>query len=79
MIGREDEDSVERSRCMGMGMGLGMALFAPIGIIIALVTDTFGLLGIGPAMGVAVGVAIGEGLYQRRISKRRQGDDDESH
>ncbi len=55
----------EKERCMGMGMALGMAMFAPIGIALWIVTGNPGLIGVGPAMGISIGVAIGEHLYKR--------------
>ena len=51
---------------MAIGLAIGMPSFALIGFILCIATDTPGLLGVGPAMGVAVGIAIGEGLRQRR-------------
>jgi len=57
---------------MGLGMAIGMIIFAPLGIILAIATDTPGLLGIGPAMGVGVGVALGEGLYQRSLRNHKE-------
>ena len=50
---------------MGQGMAIGMAMFAPLGIVLSIVTDNPGLLGIGPALGVSIGIAIGEYLYKR--------------
>lgn len=50
---------------MGLGMALGMAMFAPLGIVLSLVTDNPGLIGVGPAIGISIGVAIGEHLYKR--------------
>ncbi|HEY45931.1 MAG: hypothetical protein AMJ88_03680 [Anaerolineae bacterium SM23_ 63] len=55
----------EKERCMGLGMALGLAMFAPIGIVLSIVTDNPGLLGVGPAIGTSIGVAIGEHLYKR--------------
>ena len=51
---------------MAIGLAIGLPSFALIGFILCIATDTPGLLGVGPAMGVAVGIAIGEGLRQRR-------------
>ena len=55
----------ERERCMGLGMVLGLAMFAPIGIVLSILTDNPGLIGIGPAIGISIGVALGEHLYKR--------------
>ena len=58
--------NTEKERYMAIGLAIGMPSFALIGFILCIATDTLGLLGVGPAMGVAVGIAIGEGLRQRR-------------
>ena len=50
---------------MGQGMAIGMAMFAPLGIVVSIVTDNPGLLGIGPALGISFGIAIGKYLYER--------------
>jgi hypothetical protein len=50
---------------MAIGMAIGMPIFALAGLILCIATDNFGLLGVGPALGLAMGIAIGEGLYQR--------------
>jgi hypothetical protein len=47
-------------------MAIGLPIFGLLGIALCLATDTPGLLGVGPAIGLAMGIAIGEGLYQRR-------------
>ena len=57
--------NVQRQRYMAMGLAIGMPSFALIGFALCIATDTLGLLGMCPAMGLAVGIAIGEGLYQR--------------
>ena len=51
-------------------IGIGMALFAGVGVVIASVTDTPGLIGIGPAIGVAFGTSVGTALEARY---RREG------
>lgn len=51
-------------------IGVGMALFAGVGVVIATVTDTPGLIGIGPAVGVAFGTSVGMALEARY---RREG------
>jgi hypothetical protein len=56
----------ERDRYIGIGMLIGMPIFALAGFILCLATDNPGLLGVGPAVGLAMGIAIGEGLYHRR-------------
>jgi len=45
-----------------MWMGIGIAIFSGLGIPLAIVTENFGLIGIGPAMGAAFGVVIGQSV-----------------
>jgi hypothetical protein len=73
MSSRNGNTTADKEHYMGIGMAIGLALFAPLGIVLSIVTDTPGLIGIGPGMGVAVGVAIGEGLYQRNERSRGNG------
>jgi hypothetical protein len=68
MSQQSNEPTKRKEHYMGQGMALGMAMFAPLGIVLSIVTDNYGLLGIGPAIGISIGVAIGEHLYKQ--SKR---------
>ena len=72
MFDNREGQSKEKSHYLGMGMAIGMIIFAPLGIILAIATDTPGLLGIGPAMGVGVGIALGEGLYRRSLPDQEE-------
>jgi hypothetical protein len=60
-----NDPTKQKQHYMGLGMAIGMAMFAPLGIVLSIVTDNPGLLGIGPAVGVSIGVAIGEHLHKR--------------
>jgi hypothetical protein len=68
MSQQTNDPTNQKEHYMGLGIAIGMAMFAPIGIVLSILTDNPGLLGIGPAVGVSTGVAIGEHLYKR--SKR---------
>ena len=72
MSKKRETQAKEKDHYVGLGMAIGMIAFAPLGIVLAIATGTFGLLGIGPAMGVAVGVALGEGLYQRSLRNHEE-------
>lgn len=57
--------NAERERYIAIGLAIGMPSFALIGFLLCIATDSPGLLGVGPAIGLAIGIAIGEGLYRR--------------
>ena len=50
---------------LGMWMGIGIAIFSGIGIPLSIVTENPGLIGIGPAIGVAFGLAIGQSIENK--------------
>lgn len=62
-------NNAERERYMAIGLAIGMPSFALIFFALCIATDNPGLLGVGPAIGLAVGVAIGEGLYRRSLQR----------
>jgi hypothetical protein len=49
----------------GMWMIIGIAIFSGIGIPLSIVTENPGLIGIGPALGVAFGLSIGAGIESK--------------
>ena len=63
----------ERDRYMAIGMTIGMPIFALAGFVLCIATDNPGLIGVGPAIGLAMGIAIGEGLYRR--SRQNEADE----
>jgi len=48
-----------------MWMGIGIAIFSGIGIPLSIVSENPGLIGIGPAIGVAFGLAVGSSIEAR--------------
>ncbi|MBW2974452.1 hypothetical protein KY366_01925 [Candidatus Woesearchaeota archaeon] len=50
---------------IGMWMGIGIALFSGLGIPLSIATKNPGLMGIGPAIGVAFGLSVGAGIEER--------------
>lgn len=49
----------------GMWMIIGIAIFSGLGIPLSIVTENPGLIGIGPALGVAFGLSIGAGIESK--------------
>lgn len=50
---------------VGLWIGICISIFSGFGIPLSIVTDNFGFIGIGPALGVAVGVAIGQSIENK--------------
>lgn len=50
---------------IGMWMAIGMLIFSGIGIPLSIATGNPGLIGIGPALGVAFGLSIGAGIEEK--------------
>ena len=46
----------------GIWMVLGLAVFSGVGIPLSVITENFGLIGIGPAIGISLGLAIGQSV-----------------
>ncbi|USN45436.1 MAG: hypothetical protein H6502_05295 [Candidatus Woesearchaeota archaeon] len=53
-----------------LGMGIGIAVFSGLGILLCTVTKNYGLIGVGPAVGVPIGLSIGQGI-EKKIQKNR--------
>lgn len=50
---------------IGLWMGIGITIFSGIGVPLSLVLKIPGLIGIGPAIGVAFGLAIGQSIESK--------------
>jgi len=48
-----------------MWMGIGGAIFAGLGTTLSALTENFGLIGIGPAIGIAFGLSIGQSIENK--------------
>ncbi|MBN2016851.1 MAG: hypothetical protein JW794_01755 [Candidatus Cloacimonetes bacterium] len=46
-------------------MALSVVIFSCIAIPLSIVSDKYGLIGIGPSIGVAIGLAIGQSIEQK--------------
>jgi hypothetical protein len=54
---------------VGMWMVIGIAVFSGLGVPLSVATGNYGLIGIGPAIGVAFGLALGE-LIESKYRKK---------
>ncbi len=58
----ENNKKYPEGHFVGMWMGIGTAIFSGLGIPLSIATGNAGLIGIGPALGVAFGLAIGSSI-----------------
>ena len=64
----EEEDknkTYPEGHFVGMWMGIGIAIFTGVGVPLSIATGNPGLIGIGPALGVAFGLAIGSSIEDK--------------
>ena len=59
---KENNRKYPEGHFVGMWMGIGIAIFSGLGIPLSITTGNTGLIGIGPALGVAFGLAIGSSI-----------------
>jgi hypothetical protein len=50
----------------GMWMGIGMVIFTGLGVPLSIITGNPGLIGIGPAIGVAFGLSVGAAVEEKK-------------
>lgn len=70
MSPRDNQHNQLHNHYLGLGMGIGMAIFTPAVIVLCVITRNFGLIGVGPALGISFGIALGQQLYRRRTNKQ---------
>jgi len=54
---------------IGQWMAIGIAIFSGFGVALSASTGNSGLLGIGPAIGVAFGLAVGQSIENKYKKK----------
>ncbi len=65
MVIEEKNKKYPEGHFTGMWMGIGIAIFTGVGVPLSIATENIGLIGIGPALGVAFGLAIGAGIEEK--------------
>jgi hypothetical protein len=55
----------------GLWTGIGIAIFSGVGIALSIVTRNYGLIGIGPAVGVAFGLSVGQAIENKYKAENR--------
>ena len=59
---KKKNETYPEGHFVGMWMGIGIAIFSGVGIPLCIVSRMLGLIGIGPALGVAFGLALGRSI-----------------
>ena len=62
---KEKNKKYPEGHFIGMWMGIGIAIFSGLGIPLSIISETSGLIGVGPALGVAFGLAIGSAIESK--------------
>ena len=62
----EDRDKkYPEGHFVSMWMRIGIAIFSGMGIPLSIITNNYGFIGIGPAIGVALGLSIGQAVENK--------------
>jgi hypothetical protein len=61
----KDDEKYPQGHFLGMWMGIGVALFSGIGVPLSIALKNPGLLGIGPALGIAFGLSLGQSIESK--------------
>jgi len=67
----KNEKKFPKGHFVGMWMGIGIAIFSGFGIPLSIITEHFGFIGIGPAIGVAFGLLIGQSIENKHNKEGR--------
>ena len=59
---KKKNETYPEGHFVGMWMGIGIAIFSGVGIPLCIVSRMLGLIGIGPALGVAFRLALGQSI-----------------
>ena len=62
---QKNNEKYPEGHFVGMWMGIGIALFSGIGVPFSIALKNPGLLGIGPALGVAFGLSLGQSIESK--------------
>jgi hypothetical protein len=68
---KEKNKKYPEGHFIGMWMGIGIAIFSGLGIPLSIISETSGLIGVGPALGVAIGLAIGSAVESKYNNEGR--------
>ena len=61
----ENNKKYPEGHFVGMWMGIGIAIFSGVGVPLSIALKIPGLIGIGPAIGVAFGLSLGQSIESK--------------
>jgi hypothetical protein len=61
----KNKEKYPEGHFVGMWMGIGVAIFAGIGVPLSIALKVPGLIGIGPALGIAFGLSLGQSIESK--------------
>jgi hypothetical protein len=67
----KDNEKYPEGHFLGMWMGIGIAIFSGIGVPLSIALKTPGLMGIGPALGIAFGLSLGQSIESKHKKEGR--------
>jgi hypothetical protein len=60
-----NSEKFPKGQFVGMWMGIGIAIFSGLGIPISIITENYGFIGIGTAIGIVFGLLIGQSIENK--------------
>lgn len=70
----ETKKQYPKGHFVTVGIAIGAISFGILGVIICIVTDNMGLIGVGPSVGIPIGLLIGQSLESKneRLGRVRE-------
>jgi hypothetical protein len=62
---QENSEKYPEGHFVGMWMGIGLAIFTGVGLPLSIALKIPGLMGIGPALGIAFGLSVGQSIESK--------------
>jgi len=62
---QKNDEKYPEGHFVGMWIGIGLAIFTGVGLPLSIALKNPGLLGIGPAIGIAFGSALGQSIESK--------------
>jgi hypothetical protein len=67
----KSEKKFPKGHFVRLWMGIGVAIFSGLSILLSIIIDNFGFIGIGPAIGLPLGLAVGKSIENKYYKEGR--------